>query len=103
MLCTSGFTDDVMFSYHGTGGQSGMVLCCLLDDGASGHGHWLGIGRCSPLAHWLSGQACVAYRGGQECVSWAGHASCGAGCPAAGLGCCQDGGAHFCVCFMQSC
>ena len=45
MLCTSGFTDDVMFSYHKTSGQTGTALCGLAGGGAGGHCRWPDVGR----------------------------------------------------------
>jgi len=64
-LCTSGFTDNVMFSYHGTNGRTGM--CALPGAGTGGRGRWPGVIRCGPLARRHGWQAC---------------------CAAAGLGCC---------------
>ena len=52
MLCTSGFTDYVMFSYHWTNGWMGMALCGWTYGSAGGHGRWPDAG------HWLGGQAC---------------------------------------------
>jgi len=52
MLCTSGFMDDVMFSYHGTNGQTGTALCGSLAGRAGWYGQWPGTSRCSRLAQW---------------------------------------------------
>jgi len=51
MLCTSGFVDDVMFSYHGTNERTGMALSGSPCGGAAA-AHWLAgfAGRLAGLA-----------------------------------------------------
>jgi len=55
-----------------------VLLSCGVTD------HWLEVGRCSPLAHWLGGQAC-----------WD-----GASCLTAGSAAAEDGGTRFAMCFI---
>jgi len=64
------------FSYRGTSGQTGMILCGSLYGSAGGQGHWL---TQAPVAHWLAGSAGIlagrlGYVGRARC--WLSNSCC---------------------------